>query len=60
MVGRGEVGITGYQPNIMLGRPALYKKLKQQTFENNSDSFSTNLDLFIGVVRLPSGYNNEN
>ena len=41
--GRGEVGITGYQPNID-GRPAWYKKLNQQTFENNSDRFRTNLD----------------
>ena len=44
MVGRGEVGITGYQ----------YKKLKQQTFENNSDMSRTNLNPLIGVSRLPS------
>jgi hypothetical protein len=43
----------------MLGRPALYKKLKQQTFENNSDRFRTNLDPFIGVFRFPSENNNE-
>ena len=43
----------------MLGRPAWYKKLKQQTFENNSDKLRTNLDPFIGVFRLPSGNNNE-
>ena len=44
----------------MLARPAWYKKSKQQTFENNSDRFRTNLDPFIGVFRLPSGNNNEN
>ena len=43
----------------MLGRPAWYKKLKQQTFENNSDWVRTNLDQFTGVFRLPSGNNNE-
>ena len=43
----------------MHGRPAWYKKLKQQTFENNSDRFWTNLDPFVGVFRLPSGNNNE-
>ena len=43
----------------MLGRPAWYKKLKQQTFENNSDRFRTNFDPFIGVFRFPSGNNNE-
>jgi hypothetical protein len=43
----------------MLGRPAYYKKLEQQTFENNSDRFRTNLDPFTGVFRLPSGNNNE-
>ena len=58
-IGRGEVGITGYQPNIVLGRPAWYKKLKQQTFENNSDRFRTNFNPFIGVLRFPSGNNNE-
>ena len=57
--GRGEVGITGYQPTFMLGGPAWYKKLKQQTFENNSDRCRTNLDPFEGVFRLPSGNNNE-
>ena len=43
----------------MLGKPAWYKKLKQQTFENNSDMFTTNLDPFIGVFRSPSGNINE-
>ena len=43
----------------MLSRPAWYKKLKQQTFEYNSDRFRTNLDPFVGVFRLPSGNNNE-
>ena len=43
-IGRGEVGITGYQ---------------QQTFENNSKRIRTNLDTFIGIFRLPSGNNNE-
>ena len=37
----------------MLGRPAWYKKLKQQTFENKRDRFSTNLDPFIGVLGFP-------
>ena len=32
----------------MLGKPAWYKKLQQQTFENNSDRFRTNLDPFTG------------
>jgi hypothetical protein len=43
----------------MLGRPAWYKKLKQQTFEINSDRFRTNLDPFIGVFGFPRGNNNE-
>ena len=55
VVGIGEVGITGYQPNI----DACYKKLKTRTFENNSNRFRTNLDPFICVVRLPSENNNE-
>ena len=37
----------------MLGRPAWYKKLKQQTFKNNSDRFRTNLDQFMGVLGFP-------
>ena len=37
----------------MLGRPALYKKLKQQTFENNSKRFRTNFDPFTGVLGFP-------
>ena len=44
----------------MLARPAWYKKLKQQTFKNNSDRFRTNLDPFRGNFWLPSGNNNEN
>ena len=40
-------------------RPAWSKKLAQQTFENNSDRFRTNLDPFTGVFGLPSGNNNE-
>jgi len=44
---------------LMIGRPAWYKKLKQQTFENNSDRSRTNLDPFIDVFRLSSGNNNE-
>ena len=51
--------MIGYQPKLMLGRPGLYKNLKQQTFENNSNRFKTNLEPFIGVFRLPSGNNNE-
>ena len=43
----------------MLCRPSWYKKIKQQTFENNSNRFRTNLDSFIGVFRLPSSNNNE-
>ena len=43
----------------MLGRPAWYEKLKQQTFENNGDRFRTKLDPFVDVFRLPSGNNNE-
>ena len=43
----------------MLGRPAWYKKLEQQTFENDSDRFRTNFDPFRGVFRLPSENNNE-
>jgi hypothetical protein len=43
----------------MLGRPAWYQELKQQTVENNSDRFRTNLDPFIGAFGLPSGKNNE-
>ena len=43
----------------MAGRPAWYKKLKQETFENNSDRFRTSLDPFLDVLRLPSGNNNE-
>ena len=43
----------------MLGGPAWYKKLEQQTFENNSDRLRTNLGPFTGVFRLPSGNNNE-
>ena len=38
----------------MIGRPAWYKKFKQQTFGNNSDWFRTNLDQFIEIFRLPS------
>ena len=44
----------------MFGTPAWYKKLKQLTFENNSDRFRTNLDPFTGVSRLPSRNNKEN
>ena len=40
VVGRGELGITGYQPNI-------------DTYENNSNRFRTNLDPFIGVLGFP-------
>ena len=36
VVGRGELGITGYQPKLMLGKPAWCKNLKQQNFKNNS------------------------
>ena len=43
----------------MLGKPALYKKIKQQTIENNSDMFRTNFDPFIGVFKFPSGNKNE-
>jgi hypothetical protein len=43
----------------MLGRPAWYKKIEKQTFENNSDRLRTNFDPFTGVFRLPSGNNNE-
>ena len=43
----------------MLGRPAWYKKLKQQTFKNNIDRFRTNFNPFIGVFRFPSGTNNK-
>ena len=39
----------------MLGRPPLYQKLKQQTFENNRDRFRTNFDPFIDDFRLSSG-----
>ena len=35
------------------------KKLKQQTFDNNTDRLSTKLDPFIGVFRLLSGNNNK-
>ena len=38
---------------LMLGSQVWYKKLKQQTFENNSDGFSTNLDPFTGVFGFP-------
>ena len=44
---------------LILGTPAWYKKLEQQTFENNSNRLRTNLDPFTGVFRLPSGNNNE-
>ena len=37
----------------MLGRPAWYKKLEQQTFENNSDRFRTNLDPFTSIFGFP-------
>ena len=37
----------------MLGRKAWYNKLRQQTFENNSDRFRNNLDPFTGIFRLP-------
>ena len=37
----------------MLGRPAWYKKLEQQTFENNSNRFKTNFDPFTGVLGFP-------
>ena len=37
----------------MLGRPAWYKKLKQQTFENNSDRFRTNLDPLQAFLGFP-------
>ena len=59
MVGRGEVGITVINQTLMLGRPAWYNKLKQHTFKNNTDRFRANLDPFTGVLRLPSGNNNE-
>ena len=39
----------------MLVRPACYKKLKQKTFENNSNRFRTILDPFICVFRFLSG-----
>ena len=32
VVGRGEVCITVFNQPLLLGRPALYKKFKQQTF----------------------------
>ena len=38
---------------LMLGRPAWYKKLKQQTFENNSDGLKTNLEPFTDVLGFP-------
>ena len=60
VVGRGEVGIKHViNQTIMLARPACYKNFKLQTFENNSDRFGTDLDLFIGVFRFPSENNNE-
>ena len=37
----------------MLRRPTWYKKLKQQTFESNSNRFRTNLDPFTGVLGFP-------
>ena len=43
----------------MPGRPAWYKKLKQQIFENNNNRFRTNVDPFLGVFGFPSGNNNE-
>ena len=42
----------GINQTLLLGRPAWYNKL-QQTFENNSYRFRTNLDPFIGVLGLP-------
>ena len=36
----------------MLARPARYNKLKQQTLKNKSDRLRTDLDPFIGVLRL--------
>ena len=44
---------------IVLAIPAIYKKLKQKTFESNRDRFKTNLDPFLGIFRFPSGNNNE-
>ena len=38
----------------MIARPAIFQKLEQQTFENNSDRFKTNLDPFIGGIRFLS------
>ena len=37
----------------MLGITALYKKLKQQIFENYSDRFRSILDPIIGVLGFP-------
>ena len=37
----------------MLGRPAWYKKLKQQYFENNSDRFRTNIDPLQAFLGFP-------
>ena len=53
MVGRGEVGITVINQTLMLGRPAWYNKLKQQTFENNSNMLRTNLDPFKAFFGFP-------
>ena len=37
----------------MLPRPAIYKKLRQPTFENNSDRLGNNLDPLLGVLGFP-------
>ena len=37
----------------MIARQAWYKKLKQQTLENNSDRFRTNLDPLKAVLGFP-------
>ena len=42
----------------MLARPGRYKKLKQQSCENNSNRLRTHVDPFEGISRLVSENNN--
>ena len=56
VLGRGEVGNMGYQPNIYAYFPIWYKELKTTDFPKQQQQAQ---DPFIGAFRLPRGNNNE-
>ena len=59
VIGKVRLAYQVIKQTYMPATPVWYKKLKQQTFENNSNSFRTNLDPFLGIFMLPSENNKE-